>query len=272
MAEMKIKLMLIACIMVLVSAPLYAGSKTVTLMTTEWEPYVGTKIASNGFTYSIVKEAFQRAGYKVEVKFDNWSKGMEITEQGRADGIFPAYYDEEREARFVFSMPFGEGPVGLYKRTSLPSPTPVQSYERAKNNITYSVDPRLNQKEALMGLKNFTFGVVKGYVTTPEFDKATFLKKIEANDDLENLRNLFKRKVDLIVIDKYTARQLIATKFPWYTGELEFMEPPLDVKTLHVAFSKQVDDHEQKLRDFNAALKLMKEDGRLEQIMVRHGF
>lgn len=269
---MKIKTFVIVCIMILFSMPLYGADKTVSLMTTEWEPYVGSKMPGNGFTFEIVQEAFKRAGYKVSVKFDNWSKGMKMTEEGKADGIFPAYYDEKREPAFAFSNPFGEGPVGLYKRTSRPSPTPVQSYDREKRNITYSVDPRINEKEALLGLKDHTFGVVKGYVNTPEFDAAAFLKKVEAKDDLENLRNLFKRKVDLIVIDKYTAKYLISNKFPWYTGELEFMEPPLDVKTLHVAFSKQVDDYEQKRRDFNAALKLMKEDGTLEKILVRSGF
>jgi polar amino acid transport system substrate-binding protein len=51
-------------------------------------------------------------------------------------------------------------------------------------------------------MKQYTFGVVKGYVNTPEFDAAIFLKKVESASDEEYLRNLINGRVDLIFIDR----------------------------------------------------------------------
>ncbi|MBF0552317.1 MAG: hypothetical protein HQK60_17515 [Deltaproteobacteria bacterium] len=64
----------------------------------------------------------------------------------------------------------------------------------------------------------------------------------------------------------------MATKLPMYRDELEFMEPPLEIKPLYIAFSKQAKGYEEKLAAFNRGLKLIREDGTLDKIILSHGF
>ena len=239
------------------SQVLFAG-ETVTLATLEWEPYIGPNMKSNGYVYEIVEQALKRSNIAVDIRFLPWARAVNTVQTGKRDGLFPEYYDEGRLADFVFSDSFPGGPVGLYKRKD--------------NKISYSVDPQKYQTAALKALQQYKFGVVRGYVNTKEFDEATFLKKEEVNSDETNLKKLFKGRIDFIFIDKYVAKHIIVTKYPHYLGELEFMEPPLEVKPLYIAFSKKAKDYESKLKSFNSGLKLLEKDGSLTKIMEKHGF
>jgi polar amino acid transport system substrate-binding protein len=270
---MKWKCLILILVGLIFSTEVSAELKEVTLATLEYEPYVGSKMPNYGFATEIIVEAFKKAGYKVNIEFYPWDKGLEITKEGRVDGIYPAYYAKWREEHYAFSDPFASEPVGLCKIKST-SIVPGQSGFRYKtgHDISFSTDPRIDQTAALRELKQYKFGVVAGYVTTPEFDAATFLTKVEAPTDEENVRQLFQDKVQLIVIGKYVAQNIVAKKFPWRLADLEFMEPPLEIKYLYIAFSKQASGFEKKLKDFNAGLKLIKEDGILERIMSRYGF
>lgn len=258
---------------VLLATHVSAAEKKVTLATLEWAPYVGSELESEGLTAEVVKVAFDKAGYEIELEFYPWSRGLELAREGKVDGIFPAYRDPSREEHFRFSDPFAESPLGLYKmRAFAMMPGPGGVSHRTGYSIEFPVDPRIDQTEALSGLKQYTFGVVEGYVNTPEFDAADFLTKVSAPTDEENLRRLFRDEVQLVVIDKYVAQNIMAKKFPWRMGETEFMMPPLEVRSLYVAFSKAAPDVERKLADFNAGLRVIREDGVLDRLKRKYGF
>nr|WP_230413477.1 transporter substrate-binding domain-containing protein [Zooshikella ganghwensis] len=109
-------------------------------------------------------------------------------------------------------------------------------------------------------------------MNTKEFDDADYLKKEESISDNVNLKRLYKDRVQLIFIDKYVAQYIIATRYPWYSLELEFMNPALEIKELYIVFSKKAEDYQKKLALFNSGLKQIKEDGTMEEIMSKHGF
>lgn len=242
-----------------VSTPAPAvAAETVTLATLEWEPYIGPNMPEQGYVHEIVVQAFKRGGYKAEVQTLPWARAVAMAEGGKVDGLFPEYYDESRKEKFVFSEEFPGGPVGLYKRKD--------------NPLTYAADPRLKQKEALQGLKELKIGVVRGYVNTAEFDAATYLQKEEVSEDELNLKKLFNKRLPLIFIDKFVAQHLIKSKFPEYAAELEFMEPPLEVKNLYICFAKAAPNYEEKINKFNEGLRAMKKDGSLAEILKKHGF
>lgn len=233
-------------------------AEKVKLVTLEWEPYIGKSLKNKGYVHEIVAEAFKRAGIAVEIQFYPWARAVNLAKKGKSDGLFPEYYDETRLNDFVFSDSFTGGPVGLYKRKD--------------ENIFYSVDPRFDQTAALESLKKYYFGVVRGYINTKAFDEASFLKKDMANCDETNLKKLFGGRIDLIFIDQYVAKHIIANKHPHFKDKLEFMEPALEIKPLYIAFSKKAIGYEKKLKAFNAALKEMKEENMLAAIMAKHGF
>lgn len=98
------------------------------------------------------------------------------------------------------------------------------------------------------------------------------MKTEEVTSDEQNIRKIYHERVDLILIDKGVAQYLIATKFPEYQEELEWMEPALEHVAQHLVLSKQVAEYRIKLNDFNEGLRLITEDGTLQRILTKHGF
>ena len=248
-----------------------AQEKKVTLATLEWEPYIGSGIPRYGLTAEIVTEAFKRTGYTVEIKFYSWTEALKLGEAGQVDGIFPAYHSKSREKHFAFSEPFADSPSGFYKKSTAVAGPNISQLKRSDENIIFPADPRVDQAKVLSMMKQYTFGVVTGYVNTPEFDAATYLKKVKAASDEENLRNLINGRVDLIFIDRFVAKNIIVKKFPWHLQDYEFMQPPLAIKPLFIGFSKKSADHEQKLNDFNRGLEVVKADGLLKRLTEKYG-
>lgn len=224
------------------------ASKVISLATTEWPPYVSQKLANNGFASEIITKAFTRVGYTVELSFMPWKRALGKVEAGHYDAAYPAYYSEERARIYALSKPFSVGPIGFYKRKD--------------RDIPY---------QTLRDLQPYRIGVVRGYVNTPEFDAEAFFEKDLADNDEQNLRKLLKGRVDLIVIDKLTAQYLLNTALPEGERHLEFLNPPLAEKLIHVLFSRQTKDYEKIRNDFHRGLQQIVEDGMMQQILEKHG-
>ena len=231
------------------------AQKLVHLVTAEYEPYIGRNLPNKGYIYEVVTEAFRRVGYKADIAFYPVARATYLVEKGQRDGLVPVYYNQSLEEKFLFSDPFPGGTLGLLKRKSIPA-----AY----------FDP-LDQTQALRNLQEYTFGVVRGAVNTPEFDNATFLKKDFATSDLQNLLKLLKGRVDFAVIDKYTAADIMVNKLPHMIGEFEFMNPPLALKPFYIAFSKNTPHSRQLANDFNQGLQDVIDDKTLETILYKHG-
>ena len=227
----------------------FAADKAVSLATLEWEPYVGEKLRNYGFTSEIVAEAFKRAGYTVEVHFMPWARVLQEVMKGKYDAAYPAYYSKERAKTYILSNSFAEGPLVFCKKKGA--------------DISY---------KTLQDLRPYRIGVVRGYVNTPEFDAADYLRKDIANSDELNLRKLLRGRVDLVVIDKFTAQHILSTVIPEGVDAIEFLEPHLQEKPLYLAVSRKVKGHQQIVKDFNHGLKQITEDGMIRNIMKKYGF
>ncbi len=223
------------------------GGKVVSLATTEWEPYVGEKLKNYGFTSEIICKAFKRAGYVAKFSFMPPKRVMQAVESGEYDAGYPAYYSTERAGRFDYSDPFAAGPVGFYKRRD--------------RKISYNV---------LQDLAPYKIGVCLGFAYPKDFEAADYLKKEVAPDEKANLRKLLKGRIDLFLTDKLAAKTAINQFLPEGKAVLEFMEPPLEVRKLHLIFGKKR-DNKQKLKAFNGGLKMIIEDGTVGKIMKKHG-
>lgn len=228
--------------------PSTATAETLRLATLDWEPYVGQTLKNRGFNAQIVTEAFKRAGYQVTIEFMPWDKAIEEAKKGAYDGVFPEYYSKERSLDFVYTYFFSSSLLVFCKRSS--------------SAITY---------KTLKDLAPYRIGIVKGYINTEEFDNATYLKKIEADSDEENIRRLARGELDLIVIDKLVAQYLVKTKVPEAAGEIEAMEPPLAIHKLFVVLPKKIPLSEKRAREFNKAFESMEKDGTVKAIMSGSG-
>jgi polar amino acid transport system substrate-binding protein len=85
------------------------------------------------------------------------------------------------------------------------------------------------------------------------------------------LTKLLKGRVDLIIIDQYTAQHLLNTRLPEARPRLDFLKRPLAEKLIPLMFSRRIEGYEQKWRDFERGLKQIQEDGTLRQIQKKHG-
>ena len=156
--------------------PVKAAKPVVRLATLEWEPYIGTRMPDQGYTAALVRAAFARQGMDVKIEFYPWARALHLARTGAVDGLMPEYFNPSREAEFEYSAAFPGGPLVLYKRRG--------------EAIAFATDPVQQQGAALRALKGKRFGVVRGYLNTPVFDAASYLKKEEASDDATNLRTL----------------------------------------------------------------------------------
>lgn len=269
---MKPRYFVIVLVCLFIAVHGFAGERQLKLLTLEWEPYTGSQMASNGFVSSVIVRAFKKAGYDVAIEFKAWQDALEIAANGNADGIFPAYHAQERKKDFIFSDVICQSPLGLCKRKRVVRPSPGGGVSDTAHHIEFITDPRINQNRALMDLKKYKFGVVTGYANTPEFDAADFLIKISVANDEANIGQLLRDEVQLIVIDKYVAQNLVIKQFPWFFGEVEFMHPALSVKGLFLAVSRKTKTPEKKVKAFNAGLQILKQDGILDNLMRQYGF
>lgn len=246
---MVIRNFLIFLALVCFSASTGWAENKVVLTTLDWEPYIGQSLESQGYVAEIIREAYKRSGYEVEMRFTPWARTVNLAKDGTVDGYFPEYYAEEVKSYAIFSEPFQGGPMGFFKQKT--------------KDISY---------QTLTDLKPYTIGVVREYVNTKEFDEADFLKKEAVTDDLTNLKKLIGGRIDMMIADKFVGLYLMEKNDLQGKENIEFMSPPLELKDLYLCISKKTADADGKLAAFNDGLKAIKADGTLDNILKKHGF
>lgn len=227
------------------------------LASLEWAPYVGANLPQQGYAADVVRSACARSGYSVEIDFLPWARAVIEALRGNYDGLMPEYFDHSREGSFVYSAPFPGGPVGLYRRR-----------DRA---IDFRTDPRRNMNQALRELIGLRIGVVRDYLNTADFDRADFLTKVEAASDEANLDQLVAGRVDLIVADREVANYLLRTSRTDAADALVPIEPPLENKSLYVAWSRRAPQADAMRAACDAGLAAMRADGSLAKLRASHG-
>ena len=238
------------------SAQAKAGARVVRLATLDWEPYIGRKLPDQGYTAALIREAYRDQGWTVRIEFYPWARALHLARIGEVDGLMPEYFNASRKNEFQYSFPFPGGPLVLYKRQA--------------DDIGFVTNPASDQDRALRALQGKRFGVVRGYLNTPVFDAAKYLRKEEANDDATNLRKLVYKRIDFAVIDRRVAEYIIRTQYPAYAKQVEAMDPPLADNPLFIAFSLKSPKHTEARAAFNRGLTAMKKDGRIDALYAKY--
>jgi polar amino acid transport system substrate-binding protein len=203
------------------SALVAAQDKVVRIATLDWPPYTGKDLPEGGATTNVVRAAFEKVGYKVEVEYRPWKRAIDMAKKGTDEVIayFPGYHCHHQSG-FVASEPIGNGPLGFAEHVDAP--------------ITWdSVDD--------LGEQQMKIGTVLGYANTDEFDAKVgtgYILAVPSNDDLTNLKKLARKRIDAVVIDKLVLEYLKASEasLKGSTDVLQFNAKPLDDKTLFLCF------------------------------------
>lgn len=242
-------------------ALLCAGSataaQTLVLAAGERPPYLGANLPEGGYVAELVTEVFKRKAYQVKIEYHTWARAKLQAANGEVDGMLSSEAEQSSNAAFVYTSHFPGGTTGLLKKKSLTLAYRAQDLS----------DPALLFKS----LAQYRIGAVRGGVTLPAFEQAFFLKKEFASDDLKNLDMLDHDTIQLALVDKYTAADLMVSQRPRLIGQLEFLMPALAKSDFYLAFSKRAKNHLQLRLAFDEGLAQVKRDGTLEKIMNKHG-
>ncbi|MGC4008574.1 MAG: transporter substrate-binding domain-containing protein [Pseudomonas sp.] len=222
-------------------------AQTLRVATLEWAPYVGSDLPGNGLASRILNEALALNGDKAELVFLPWQRALNETREGRFDALMPAYLSADRSQDFYTSMPLLDSQLGFFRRRDRALP----------------INPR-----DLDTLRPYRIGVVRGYVNQEGFDAADFLNKDVVSSDWQNLEKLLRGRIDLAVVDRYTGYQLLSQNAPALREQLEFVDPPLEVKPLYVLVPKKRAEGEALAASLDRGLRTLRRSGRLQQLIA----
>jgi len=227
-----------------------ANSYKITLATDSFAPYYGPKLVNNGYFTQLVKEAFKRKGYELNVKFVPWKRALEHSKSGNYDGLLGAYSNEERRDFFEYSKKIDQ--------------TQIVFFTKKNRNISY---------DKLSDLSRYIIGVVRAYHYTKEFDKAKkYLHIFEANHLKHNIKLLIHDRVDLILGSKKVILSLLSKHYPEHISQVKFITPILQSNKLYITISKKRKNYKKIITDFNEGLEEMIEDGTYDKILKSHNF
>ena len=127
-----------------------AQARDITMLTLNWAPHYGEDLPEQGLTTALVKAAFKADGHNAGIEFVPWSRALKEVEEGKADVVMGAYYNEERTTKYVYSDVIYHLNVGLIAGASV-------------NKTRF---------DSLQELAEYKIGVSRGFANSEEFDAA----------------------------------------------------------------------------------------------------
>ena len=241
------KIQIVWLFIIIATSPFAAQLPIIELSTYEHNPYIGQHLAGKGAIHEIVEQAFDASGYRIESKFYPFVRAMKLTKAGSSVAVFPISYDGELEADMYFSDPLpGERLGMLHKKTSIQA-----TYEPRGKYI----------------------GVLRGRFS--DFNRMDIktagakFYQVSSNEDL--LKMLYVGRVDYVLIDKFTAADLMVDKLPYMIGKLDFVKDTIKPVNFYVGFSKKNTSSKALVAAFNQGLKKITVNGTLNNILYKHG-
>ncbi len=231
------------------------SEKVFTFVTLDYPPFISEKLIkeNKSWVLDVVKAALEPQGYKIQVVIKPWARALHEAKNGDHDGLYAAGWTKERLSFFEYSVPIGQITKGFFKR-------------KDREDVTFTGE--------LSSLKNYKIAVGRGFITTVEFDNASYLNKLVLQNSKQGLKMLYKNRVDLVVaskeVDDYRFQELII-QFPNIKKEIIFIKQSLSIQILYMAISKRAKNYQIKLRDLNIGLQKIMLDGTYIKILRKHG-
>ena len=229
---------------------LVLNAETVTIVTSNWEPFAGENLKDNGICFAIVKQAYKKAGYNVKTEIVPWARALSGTKKGTYDVLITVWYTAERAQDFTFSEPY------MYNK--------VKFISLKEKKVPY---------EKLEDLKGLRIGTLTDFAYDEAFMAADYLTKENTRTLCSNLKKLLENRIDLTLDDEMVARYNINMNFNKKdAAKFIFLDKPLSEKALYIVAGKENPRHEKLINDFNEQLVLMKKSGQYRKLLKKYGF
>lgn len=229
--------------------PCHSSAADYKMATTNWPPFYADNLKNGGPLTEIVTEAFKRMGHSTVTEFLPWTRARRKVLIGEADIILGAYHSDQRAEKHHFSAPIMMVDVALIAHKKLG----IHSFKNLTELTPYSI------------------GVSKGWVNSPEFDRANYLSKDVASNQVLNIRKLARNRVDIISISSEVFKyELAQNNLSGTLSQYVFLEPLLSKSGLRLMMRKSHINHEKVISEFNSTLEFMKKDGSYQRILKKH--
>ncbi|KAF0813859.1 Histidine-binding periplasmic protein [Andreprevotia sp. IGB-42] len=228
-----------------------ASAQTIHLVTGNYPPYEYEEDGKVvGLAVDILKEAFARSQWQVEIRVVPWARALREAQQGDADAVFSTLKTPEREQAYLFSQE---------------SLVPFTSSFFVPANSTIRFDGKL------VPLLQYRFGALNEASNGKMFDSAVKSGEIAniemANDTLTNIRKLMAGRIDIMVSNTYSGVHFL--KKNQLTGRARALQPYIDSNPAYIAFTRKRDMRKAR-QAFDSGLAAMKRDGSYQRIMDRY--
>lgn len=248
-AVKRISLLVFIHLSVVLSACLQIQARPLQMVTSSWPPYYSADLPKNGFLTALVAAAFKAVDQPVTVRFVPWKRAMVLVEKTEADILLGVRSTADRRQTFLFSdVVYYDEIVFIARKTVA-----------------------LNTYNSLRDLQGYTIGVGRGFAYQPDFDRADFLNKVEATNYDDNIRKLVYGRLDMVAGSKapnlFALKQLVGPSL----GDFKILKPPLNRAGLHIAVSRDLENGEQIIADFNRGLKQILSSGAFDAILLDFG-
>lgn len=208
---------------------------------------------AHGFDVDIIRSAFERMHRAVSIRCVTFKRGLEMIQQGEADGFFPAFMTTERRAYAVYpNTPLHISPFMLFTRKG-----------ESRQLPTYA---------ALHGKR---VGINSGNDIGTGFDQgrqAGDFRVEEVSSIEQDLYNLVSGRVDVIVSNRFatlfTARQMGLAE------RIDFQPLPENTgRPSYLIFSRAsaLAQHSDFYDELNRTLSNLWKDGSVRQAMHNYG-
>ncbi|WP_437670803.1 substrate-binding periplasmic protein [Sorangium sp. So ce131] len=231
------------------------GRPVITIASTDWLPFHGESLEGGGCFSVALRTALERVGYQADIKFYPWKRAVILAENGDVDVLGSDYYGKKREEHFIYSDPLWETYSGFVKLKN--------------RNLPYSVHSE-DMDKTYRPLAPYRIGVVAEYTYEQGFENASYLQKTSVPNEASLLRMLIEDRLDLVMIDKYTAEYYMKNESQLvpHVNEVEFMQPPVSRNWNYYLVSRKAKRPWEIVRTMNQGFQLIRADGTLDAIMA----
>ena len=221
------------------------------IATGELSPYATQNRPDQGIALSIVRRAFELAGYQVEFTFLPWSRTLAETKLGKWDGTAYWGHKPEHNSHFILSdNVVTEQWVFVYR-----------------NAIKFNW-------QTLADLSPYRIAMIQDYTYTPEIwaiANAGGFKVDRQKDDLAALKMLLLNRVDVAPMERNVTCDLLARNFTEADSAKLSAHPKLMTEsfTTHLMMPRSRTESAARINDFNSGMKKLRASGEYAKLLAQ---
>jgi len=208
-------------------------------------PYASPQLSKGGFYPELIRAAFERVNYQVEIRFLPFKRILRMLTEGQIAGAGMVSYKAEREAFLIYPK------IALYEDK-------LRVYGLKKGAF---IEPF----SGLESLKGYTVGAYQGGFVEKELAKLKISYESTASI-AQNVHMLIAGRVDFITTPELSLNYLLNNELKDFADQVIGLDPPFKSDKHFLVTSKKYPESKTIMDDFNRGLALIKADGRYDEI------